>query len=204
MATSEPLVLDGCTPTPLASYLKGARRSTPASSPTNNVSGEAADPRARGWWENERFHLTTALAREDVLRFFLEDYAPSPIIAPWNGRAGFLEGEEQENSTRTGADLMRRFEASLARRFENMRRTIERSRANDELARLNRLRAKTKALKNELKTLQGEEWEVSGRGKEECREGGEAIQAGAASGSAVSNGAGARLVRRCLLRSLHR
>ena len=158
MATLEPLVLDGCTPTPLASYLKALGVLRLLSSPANNVTCEAADPRARGWWENERFCLRTTLSRHDVLRFFLEDYAPSPIIAPWNGRAGFLEGEDQENSTRTGADLMRRFEASLARRFENMRRTIERSRANDELARLNRVRAKTKALKNELKTLQGEEW----------------------------------------------
>ena len=158
MAMPEPLVLDGCTPTPLASYLKALGVLRLLSSPANNVTGEAADPRARGWWENERFHLRTTLTRDEVLRFFLEDYAPSPIIAPWNGRAGFLEGDEQESSTRTGADLMRRFEASRAPRFANMRRTIERSRGNDELARLNRLRAKTKALKKELKTLQGEEW----------------------------------------------
>ncbi len=158
MATPEPLVVDGCTPTPLASYLKALGVLRLLSSPANNVTGEAADPRARGWWDNERFHLGTALTSDDILRFFLEDYAPSPIIAPWNGRAGFLEGEEQESSTRTGADLMRRFEASPARRFANMRRTIERSRGNDELVRLNRLRARTKALKNELKTLQGEEW----------------------------------------------
>ena len=157
MATPEPLVLDGCAPTPLASYLKALGVLRLLSSRANNVAGEAADPRARGWWENERFHLGTALTRDDVLCFFLEDYAPSPIIAPWNGRAGFLEGEEQESSTRTGANLMRRLGASPARRFANMRRTIERSRGNDELARLNRLRARTKALKNELKTLQGEE-----------------------------------------------
>ncbi len=157
MATPEPLVLDGCTPTPLASYLKALGVLRLLSSPANNLSGEAADPHARGWWENERFNLRTALTRDAVLRFFLEDYAPSPIIAPWNGRAGFLEGEDQEKSTRAGADLMRRFEASSARRFATMRRTIERSRANDEVAGLNSLRARTKTLKNELKTLQGEE-----------------------------------------------
>ena len=157
MGMPEPLVLDGCTPTPLVSYLKALGVLRLLSSPANNIGGEAADPRARGWWENERFHLATALTRDDVLHFLLEDYAPSPIIAPWNGRAGFLEGEEQENSTRTGADLMRRFEASPARRFANMRRTIERSRGNDEVSRLNRLRARTKALKNELKTLRGED-----------------------------------------------
>ena len=153
----EPLVLDECTPTPLASYLKALGVLRLLSSAANNVSGKAADPRARGCWENECFHLRTTLTREEILHFFLEDYAASPIIAPWNGRAGFLEGEEQESSTRTGADLMRRFEASPARRFANMRRTIKCLRDNDELARLNHLRARTKEIKNELKTLQGEE-----------------------------------------------
>ncbi len=157
MAESEPLVLDGCTPTPLASYLKALGILRLLSSPTNNIGGKAADPHVRGWWEKERFHLRTTLTREDVLRFFLEDYAPSPIIAPWNGRAGFLEGNRQEDSTRAGAGLMCRFEASPAPRFVNMQRTIKRMRVNDELARLNHLRARAKALENELKTLQGEE-----------------------------------------------
>ncbi len=157
MATPDPIALDGCAPTPLASYLKALGVLRLLSSPANNVSGEAADPRVRGWWENERFHLRTALAREEVLRFFLEDYAPSPIIAPWNGRAGFLEGDGREDSTRAGAELMRRFGASPAPRFANMRRTIERSRGNDELVRQNRLRARRKALEKEIKTLRGEE-----------------------------------------------
>ena len=159
MAMPEPMVLDGCAPTPLASYLKALGVLRLLSSPSNNVDGEAADPHVRGWWENERFHLRTTLSRDDILSFFLEDYAPSPIIAPWNGRAGFLEGDGQEDSTRAGAALMRRFEARSAPRFANMRRTIERVRANDKLARLNHLRARTKALGKELKTktLQGEE-----------------------------------------------
>ncbi len=157
MTTPEPIALDGCAPTPLASYLKALGVLRLLSSPANNVSGEAADPRVRGWWENERFHLRTALAREEVFRFFLEDYAPSPIIAPWNGSAGFLEGDGQKDSTRAGADLMRRFGASPAPRFANTRRTIERSRGNDELVRQNHLRTRRKALEKEIKTLQGEE-----------------------------------------------
>ena len=153
----ETLVLDGCAPTPLVSYLKALGILRLISSLDNNVTGEAADPKARGWWENERFYLRTMLTRDAVLGFFLNEYAPSPIIAPWNGRAGFLEGEEQETSRRTGADLMRRFEESQARRFVNMRRTIERSRSNDDLVECNRLRARKKALNNKVKTLQGEE-----------------------------------------------
>ena len=87
--TGEPLALRGCAPTPLASYLKALGVLRLVSSPANHVSCEAADPHARGWWENECFHLRTTLDQDALLGFFLHDYAPSPIIAPWNGGSGF-------------------------------------------------------------------------------------------------------------------
>ena len=148
--------LDGCSPTPLASYLKALGILRLLSSPANSATCKAADPCVRGWWEKERFHLRTTLSKDALLRFFLEEYAPSPIIAPWNGRAGFLEGDDQEESNRTGSELMRQLEESGAARFGNMRLTIRRLRGNRELARLNQLRARTKALKEESKALQGE------------------------------------------------
>ena len=94
--TGEPLALRGCAPTPLASYLKALGVLRLVSSPTNHVSGEAADPHARGWWENECFHLRTTLGRDALLGFFLHDYAPSPIIAPWNGGSGFYAGDNRD------------------------------------------------------------------------------------------------------------
>ncbi len=157
MTTSESLTLDGCAPTPLASYLKAIGVLRLISSDANHVSGQAADPKARGWWENERFHLKTVLDRDTLCRFFLEEYAPSPIIAPWNGRAGFLEGEAGEVSSRTGAELMAAIEASESLRLENMRRTIKSLRRNKELCRYDELRSKSKTLKQELKTLGGGE-----------------------------------------------
>ena len=63
----EPLALPGCAPTPLASYLKALGVLRLVSAPANYVSGEAADPHARGWWENERFHLRTTLSRDALL-----------------------------------------------------------------------------------------------------------------------------------------
>ena len=93
--TGEPLALRGCAPTPLASYLKALGVLRLVSSPANHVSGEAADPHARGWWENECFHLRTTLGRDALMRFFLHDYAPSPIIAPWNGGSGFYAGDNK-------------------------------------------------------------------------------------------------------------
>ena len=94
--TGEPLALHGCAPTPLASYLKALGVLRLVSSPANQVSGEAADPHARGWWENESFHLRTTLSRDALLHFFLHDYAPSPIIAPWNGGSGFYPKDNKD------------------------------------------------------------------------------------------------------------
>ena len=94
--TGEPLALHGCAPTPLASYLKALGVLRLVSSPANHVSGAAADPHARGWWQNECFHLRTTLGRDALLHFFLHDYAPSPIIAPWNGGSGFYAKDNRD------------------------------------------------------------------------------------------------------------
>ena len=155
--TGEPLALNGCAPTPLASYLKALGVLRLVSSPANHVSGAAADPHARGWWENECFHLRTTLGRDALLHFFLHDYAPSPIIAPWNGRAGFLEGDAGETSSRGGAVLMRAVEDSKCGRLGSMRRIVGSLRNNRQLAEYNELRALEKRLKDASKSLKGEE-----------------------------------------------
>lgn len=74
--------LSGCSPTPLAHYLKalGILR----------LIAEQKDPMARGWWRDESFHLATTLDRLALERFFLEEYRPTPLIAPWNKGAGFV------------------------------------------------------------------------------------------------------------------
>ncbi|WP_437297337.1 type I-G CRISPR-associated protein Cas8g1/Csx17 [Sorangium sp. So ce426] len=80
--------LAGCTPEPIAGYLKalGVLRA---------VAGQA-DPRARARWDNGRFELVTSLDRDGLTRFFLEAYAPSPIIAPWNGGSGFYPKDTKD------------------------------------------------------------------------------------------------------------
>ncbi len=111
MATPEAIVLDGCAPTPLASYLKALGILRLLSSPANNVGGAAADPRVRGWWEDERFHISTMLTGDEVIRFFLEDYAPSPIIAPWNGGSGFYPKDNKKGFSPLAAEKVgKRFE----------------------------------------------------------------------------------------------
>jgi CRISPR-associated protein Csx17 len=149
------ITLDGCAPTPLASYLKALAVLRLLSTPTNSVKGEAADPAARGWWAGEHFHLRSRLDRVGLSRFFLENYAPSPIIGPWNGRAGFLEGDAGTDSSRTGAQLMKAIEASQAPRFRSMRLVIERLRREPMLVRYDKLRADTKAAAEEEKRATG-------------------------------------------------
>ena len=88
--------LPGCTVTPLASYLKALGVLRLVSSPSNHAHGVAADAHARGWWESGRFHLSSSLGPEGLTRFLLDDYAPSAIIAPWNGGSGFYPKDNKE------------------------------------------------------------------------------------------------------------
>ena len=157
MAAIETLTLDGCAPTPLASYLKALGVLRLISSDANHVDGQAADPKARGWWEDERFHIRTTLDQAALCRFFLNDYAPSSVIAPWNGRAGFLEGDAGTESSRTGAELMGAIEKSRSPRLSSMRKTVGSLRRNEAIAGYDGLRALEKRLTRDVKDLEGEE-----------------------------------------------
>ena len=83
------IMLDGCSPFPIASYLKALGVLKLLSRKTNSVTGQAPDANVRGWWKGTRFCLLTSLDSEDILKFFLQYYAPSPVIAPWSGGSGF-------------------------------------------------------------------------------------------------------------------
>lgn len=75
------IILAGCTPTPLANYLKALG--------VFRLVAEQKDPDAKAFWKGEHFVLVTRLEGKDVERFFLEEYRPTPILAPWNGGSGF-------------------------------------------------------------------------------------------------------------------
>ncbi|MCY3819214.1 MAG: type I-U CRISPR-associated protein Csx17 [Gammaproteobacteria bacterium] len=118
MATVESLTLDGCSPTPLASYLKALGVLRLISSDANHVSGKAADPNVRGWWKEDQFHLQTTLDRDALIQFLLVDYAPSPIIAPWNGGSGFYPKDNKD-----GFDPLN--SQTVAKRFKPLASAIE-------------------------------------------------------------------------------
>ena len=88
----------GCSPTPLAHYLKalGILR----------LAAEQKDPDARGFWKDDAFCLATKLSEEELERFFLDDYAPTPVVAPWNGGSGFWPKDNK-----SGIELLARSDA---------------------------------------------------------------------------------------------
>ncbi|XYH98814.1 type I-U CRISPR-associated protein Csx17 [Sorangium sp. So ce1128] len=105
--------LAGCTPEPIAGYLKalGVLRAV----------ASQADRGARARWSSGRFELVTSLDRDGLARFFLEAYAPSPIIAPWNGGSGFYPKD-----TKDGIEPL---SSSPANRFAAYREAISAGRA---------------------------------------------------------------------------
>jgi CRISPR-associated protein Csx17 len=104
--------LKGCAPEPLADYLK-------ALGVLRLVVEQGLDPQARGWWQNERFHLLTRLSRDELEKFFLERYEPTPLLSPWNKGCGFFKGSD------SGLAPM---EESRGERFASFRRGIKESR----------------------------------------------------------------------------
>src|SRR5215831_7064488 len=102
------IALSGCSPEPLASYLK-------ALSLLRLVS-EQKDSAARGWWERDVFYLDLECDEAELIRFFLEEYRPTPIVAPWNGGSGFYEGNDI-----AGREAIR---TSTSERFRPYRDTI--------------------------------------------------------------------------------
>ncbi len=104
--------LAGCSPVPLAHYLKalGILR----------LISEQRDPAAACRWERDDLYLRSSLNRADLADFFLNHYQPTPVIAPWNGGSGFFP---KDNREAIGA-----IEAGQAPRLDAYRVTIGQAR----------------------------------------------------------------------------
>ncbi len=110
-----PVRLEGCATTPLGSYLKGLG--------VLRLVGEQCDPDATGRWHGDRFELSTRLERDQIVRFFLEDYGPTPVVTPWNNGSGFKPG-----SSDTAAKRLEAVEAGDEPRLAELRDTISTAR----------------------------------------------------------------------------
>lgn len=104
------LTLSGCAPVPLAHYLKalGVLRLV-ADSPEG-------DPSAKAAWKYDQIILNSRLDEKGLLRFFLQDYQPTPVLAPWNGGSGFFKKDNREAIdaiTAGKAERLLNYQASL-------------------------------------------------------------------------------------------
>ncbi|MFM9888611.1 MAG: type I-U CRISPR-associated protein Csx17 [Burkholderiales bacterium] len=106
-------ILQGCTPTPLASYLKALAVLRLVAEAGADGGG---DSDATGFWRDDMFVLRTRLTREELRGFFLERYRPTPLIAPWNGGSGFY--------TKDNIDGISALSLSTAARFDQYRLAI--------------------------------------------------------------------------------
>lgn len=122
--THHDLALSGCTPEPLMAYLKalGVLR----------LVSTQKDPNARGWWKNDVFWLRSlvlfkdttteagrAEAQEALMQFFLKEYEPTPIVAPWGGRSGFFP-VDSEKKAREALERIVASDLSTLRQFQSM------------------------------------------------------------------------------------
>lgn len=57
---------------------------------------EQRDPHAHGYWNQDVFSIQTELSQDQLVDFFLREYRPTPIMAPWNGGGGFIRGKNSE------------------------------------------------------------------------------------------------------------
>lgn len=126
--TSHEMVLGGCSPTPLASYLKalGVLRLLGEQRPQWQV---------RGAWRADHFVLKSsafvgidAVDRERLQAYFLDEYRPTPIVAPWNGGSGFYfqEGTGGLRDQSTAATrIVKQLLASKAQRLAEYRSVLE-------------------------------------------------------------------------------
>ena len=82
------LDLTGCRAEPLASYLKALG--------VFRIVAEQKDRDARGFWRGEHFVLRSGLDRDALTRFFVGEWRPTPVVAPWNGASGFYQKDNRQ------------------------------------------------------------------------------------------------------------
>lgn len=110
---SHEVALLGCRRSPIADYLKALG--------VFRLIAEQFDPSARAWWSGGSLMLRSSADRDSLVEFFAARYAPTPIVAPWNGGSGFYAKDTQNGIVA--------IERSTTERFAAYRRAIGACRA---------------------------------------------------------------------------
>lgn len=111
--------LEGCAPQPLISYLK-------ALGVLRLIAEQDLDRTTRAAWRGGAFVLMTTASEDDLVRFFLKEYRPTPIVAPWNNGSGFHAPEGASGSGKKVKSI-RNIKLSTDPRLQPYRETIKRA-----------------------------------------------------------------------------
>jgi CRISPR-associated protein Csx17 len=114
--------LDGCAPEPMMGYLEALG--------VFRLVAEQVDPTAKMSWAGGLCRLHTTLDRSQLTDFFLNNYRPTPILAPWNGGSGFYGGgsEPLDAIADSSAERLVPYRAAIAA----VRRFVPKTKPKDE------------------------------------------------------------------------
>ncbi len=106
--------LQGCRPEPLSGYLK-------ALGVLRILAEQGPDPQIKGYWQDNCFQLVTSMNAEAIVAFFLNQYQPTPLVAPWNASTGFYEKDRDsmkatlQTMRDSGCDRLKVYRDSVAK-----------------------------------------------------------------------------------------
>ncbi len=102
------IVLNGCHVQPLASYMKALGIFKILSEKDNNITAS---------WDKDNFIISTNINRDEIIDFFMNEYAPAPIMSPWNNGSGFYLHSDK--------DIIKNILNIPGERFSEYKRNIE-------------------------------------------------------------------------------
>ena len=85
------IILRSCAPEPLIHYLK-------ALGIFRLVVEQEFDKSVRAFWRGDTFVLESERTTAELIDFFLNQYSPTPIVAPWNGGSGFYPQDKNQRA----------------------------------------------------------------------------------------------------------
>ena len=108
------ILLRGCAPEPLIHYLKalGILR----------LVAEQLDKNVRGAWTTDGFLIETEKTEDELMKFFLNDFKPTPIVSPWNNSSGFYPKDRKQK------EFIEKLCGFNGTRFDEFRKTVEKAR----------------------------------------------------------------------------
>lgn len=108
------LYLDNCNLEPMSSYMKSLG--------IFRLLSEQKCEDIKGYWENNIFVLDANITKEEIIKFFLEGYAPSSVMSPWN-RGNFLYLHKQHPKKK--GDIYSTIMSQQSQRFNQIKLDID-------------------------------------------------------------------------------